>query len=84
MLQLLLKTKTTITDKNIIYLLEIEVDVIVMVSVLSPMPLLLPLLLATARCIMHVLPLSCSVRAETVLCMIGLLFNSMVPLPWFA
>lgn len=81
-LQLLLEAKAAVADEDVVDLLEIEINVVMMVRVLPPVPLALPLLFAAAGCAVHVLSLCCSVRAETVLG-VSWLLTAVMSLPRF-
>lgn len=74
MLELLLQAKATIANKNVVYLLEVEVDVIMMVRVLPPVPLALPLLFWASSRAMHLL--SSMMLREAILC-VAVLFHAL-------
>ena len=85
-LKLLLQAEAAVADQDVVHLLEIEVNVIMMVRVLAPVPLALPLLLVASNGALHLLDVRARgtvLRREAVLCLAGLL-HAVLPSLWFA
>lgn len=78
-LELLLQAKAAITDEDVVHLLEVEIDVVVVVRVLPPVPLALSLLLAADGRTLHVLSVGTGTKS-----ILSLLLNAVVSLPRLA
>lgn len=74
-LQLLLEAEAAVAYEDVVHLLEVEVDVIVMVRVLSPVLLAPPLLLVASGSTLHLLHVRARgtvMRCEAILSLAGL------------